>query len=224
MDSMTGDSDLDVLQRALSGEATELPALVDRWTPVIQARVVRVLRRYSKTADPRVAQEVEDLVQQVFVALLENGAAALRTWQPERGLSLDNWVGLIAEQQILALLRTRKRNPWTDEPALIEELDRPSAAPNPEHETLGRDDLDRLLDRMQERLSPLGWRLFGLLYLQGRGVAATAESSGLTTSAVYAWRSRLRRLACQLAGELRSETGEPPHSPVTEPRTRVVKP
>ena len=126
MDLVNRDSDLALLDRALSGDVAQLPGLVDRWTPVIQARIVRVLRRYSETADPRVAQEVEDLVQQVFVALFENGAAALRAWQPERGLSLDNWVGLIAEQQILVLLRTRKRNPWTDEPALVEELDRPA--------------------------------------------------------------------------------------------------
>lgn len=221
---MTGDSELDVLQQALSGDVATLPALVDRWTPVVQARVTRVLRRYSEIADPRVNQEMEDLVQQVFVALLENEAAALRAWQPERGLSLDNWVGLIAEQQTLALLRTRKRNPWTDEPALIEELDRPSTAPDPEHETLGRDDLDHLLDRMQEQLSPLGWHLFGLLYLEELGVAAAAERSGLTPSAVYAWRSRLRRLARKLAGEVRSENGESSHKPVRETRTRVVKP
>ena len=223
MDSVTGASDHQLLQQALSVGSEHLPALVDRWTPVIQARVVRVLRRRFARGDGRATQEIEDLVQQVFVSLFEKGAAALRAWRPERGLSLDNWVGLLAEQQVLALLRTQKRNPWRDELALVEELDGSSEEPDPEHEALGRDLLDRLLDRMQERLSPLGWHLFCLLYLEERSVEAAARSSGLTTTAIYAWRSRLRKVARELRAALKSENSSGPHRPEQENPTRVTK-
>lgn len=219
---MTADADIGALQQALSGNRDVLPMLVDRWVPVIQARVMRVLRRHAAVAPARAFQEVEELVQQVLYALFENRSAALRAWQPERGLSLDNWVGLIAEQQVLSLLRTRKRNPWTEEPVVITELERRSAAPNPERETLDRDELDRLLERLQERLSPLGWRLFCLLYLEDQDVGAAARTSGLTLAAVYAWRSRLRRLAREVRDGLLSKNEDSSHRPLDEPSSEVT--
>lgn len=215
---MTGDSDLAVLRRALSGRTAALPALVDRWTSIIQARVVRVLRRRGDI-DQRTQQEIEGFVQQVFVSLFENKGESLRAWQPERGLSLDNWVGLLAERQVLSLLRTRKRNPWTEQPVLVEELDRTSPAPDPETRALSRDALDRLLDRLQERLSPLGWRLFRLLYLEEKSVDDAAAGCDMSHAAIYAWRSRLRRLARELRDEL-SETAASMHRPIREPDRR----
>ncbi len=219
---MTDDSEVSNLQQALASGHDALPGLVSRWTPIIQARVVRVLRRRAKEAGDRAFQEVEEMVQQVFVTLFEKQGAALRAWHPERGLSLDNWVGLIAEQQVLALLRTRKRNPWTEEPTVTEELDQTSLEPSPERAALSRDVLDNLLDRMRERLSPLGWRLFCLLYLQDEDVAAAARSSGLTTTAVYGWRSRLRRLALELREVCLSETERFPHKTQQRSKTEVT--
>ncbi len=221
MGTMTEDLDLGGLQQALAQGHDAIPDLVDRWTPLIQARVVRVLRRRASRLGERAFQEVEELVQQIFVSLFENEAAALRAWQPERGLSLNNWIGLLAEQQVLALLRTRKRNPWTEEPTEIADLDSTSTEPNPEYETLHRDVLDRLLDRLQERVSPLGWQLFCLLFLEDRDVDDAANRSGLSTTAVYAWRSRLRRLARELRDVLLSEERGPTHTPLHDPVTKV---
>lgn len=210
---MIGETDVHVLEQALSGNPEVLPSLVDRWTPVIQARVVRVLKRGGYMNDSRTRQEIEEFVQQVFVSLLESHGKALRAWQPERGLSLDNWVGLLAERQVLSLVRTRKRNPWTEEPVVADELDRSSNQPGPEAETLSRDALGRLLNRLQIRLSPLGWRLFRLLYLEELSVAAAADQCGLSMAATYAWRSRLRRTALELHSDLMSKTTARPRKP-----------
>lgn len=211
--ALTTKSDAAFLQLALSGRPDYLPSLVERWTPVIQARVVRVLKRQGYAGSPRIQQEVEEFVQQVFVSLFESRGEALRAWRPERGLSLDNWVGLIAERQVLSLVRTRKRNPWTEEPVVVAELDSASEKPDPEDQALHRNLLSRLLDLLQERLSPLGWRLFQLLFLHELGVEETAQQTGLTTAAIYAWRSRLRQLARTLRGELLSESEAPPRKP-----------
>jgi RNA polymerase sigma-70 factor (ECF subfamily) len=67
--------------------------------------------------------------------------------------------------------------------------------------------LSLLLDRMRENLTPLGYRLFELLFEQEMSVPETMEASGLSADAVYAWRSRLRRVAQQLLVEL---SGKPP--------------
>jgi RNA polymerase sigma-70 factor, ECF subfamily len=59
-----------------------------------------------------------------------------------------------------------------------------------------------LLDRLREKLSPLGQRLFELLFVQEMSPEETMAATGLSADAVYAWRSRLRRLARKLLAEL----------------------
>jgi len=51
--------------------------------------------RNRSAAGRDVRQEVADLIQEVFMALFADDARVLRSWQPERGLSLDNFVGLV---------------------------------------------------------------------------------------------------------------------------------
>lgn len=195
------------LERALTGEAPLLAELVDHMTPVIQARVARSLFRRGRFCATSVRQEVEDLSQEVFVTLFANDAKVLRSWDPERGLSLANFVGFVAERQVASILRTGKRNPWREEPTLAEELDGLDTAPDPHDTTLSRQLLRRLLRRLEEQLSPLGRRLFDLIYLQEQSVNEVERRTGLGSDAVYAWRSRLRRLARRNLSELMSENG-----------------
>jgi len=197
-----------LIRRALDGDQTALTALVALLTPVIQARVARtLLARRSLLAGGRgVRQEVEDLSQDVFLALFDRDARVLRSWEPERGLSLPNFVGLVAERQVLSFLRSGRRNPWKEEPSFTDdELDAEAPESGPEEIVASREHLSLLLDRLRESLSPLGWRLFDLLFVQELSQAEVQAASGLSADAVYAWRSRLRRAAQRLVGEM-SET------------------
>src|SRR5262245_24016515 len=110
-----------MVQQAIAGDPRAVRVLVPAIRPVIHARVGRVLRRCQNVAQQRdVRQEVEDRVQDVFVALFKNGAHALRQWKPERS-SLLSFVGLIAERETYSALRSGRRNPWTLEEAKAEE-------------------------------------------------------------------------------------------------------
>jgi RNA polymerase sigma-70 factor (ECF subfamily) len=198
------------LRLALSGDEAALERLVAVLTPVIQARVARCLlrRRMGPAAGRSVRQEVEDLTQEVFLQLFADGGRVMRTWEPERGLSLVNFVGLVAERQAVSLLRSGRRNPWNDEPTLPEELDAPAAGGGPEQATASREELRLLLHRLTEELSPLGRHLFELLFLQELTLGEVVARTGLSDDAVYAWRSRLRRLARRLQAELSESGGE----------------
>jgi RNA polymerase sigma-70 factor (ECF subfamily) len=197
-------------RRALDGDQTALTALVAVLTPVVQARVTRtLLARRSLLAGGRssVRQEVEDLSQEVFLALFARDGHVLRSWQPERGLSLPNFVGLVAERQVLSFLRSGRRNPWKEEPSFTgEEIDTEAPDSGPEEVAAGREHLTLLLDRLRESLSPQGWQLFDLLFVQELSQAEVQTASGLSADAVYAWRSRLRRVARRLLDEM-SGTG-----------------
>ncbi len=92
-------------------------------TPVIQARVARVVMRLARHLDRGVQrEEVADLTQDVFLHLLDNDARTLRAWDPARGMSLRNFVGLVAGRHAAAQLTRRKKNLWNEEATADEDL------------------------------------------------------------------------------------------------------
>jgi RNA polymerase sigma-70 factor (ECF subfamily) len=203
-----------LVERALAKDREALRSLVDVLTPVIQARVARALLRRAASASGRnIRQEVEDLTQEVFVALFAEGGRALRAWEPGRGLSLENFVGFVAERQVAAILRTTRRSPWTEDPTLMEDLDRPAEDASAELRVLSQQMLNALLDRLREELSPLGLSLFEQLFVQQRSVAEVCEQMGMSRDAVYAWQSRLGKLSRRLGAELSSDSQAAPQIP-----------
>jgi RNA polymerase sigma factor (sigma-70 family) len=202
---MTPEEIASLIRRALDGDQTALTSLVAMLTPVIQARVTRtLLARRSLLAGGRdLRQEVEDQCQDVFLALFDRDGHVLRSWQPERGLSLPNFVGLVAERQVLSFLRSGRRNPRKEEPSLTEdEHDAEDPESGPEEIAASREYRELLLDRLHEELSPLGWHLFDLLFVQELSQAEVQAATGLSAAAVYAWRSRLRRVVRAIIDEM----------------------
>lgn len=204
----------ELVERALAQERDALRSLVDVLTPVIQARVARALLRRAASASGRnIRQEVEDLTQEVFVSLFAERGKALRAWEPQRGLSLINFVGFLAERQVASILRTTRRSPWTEDPTLLEELDGPAVDASAELRVASQQMLEALLDRLREELSPLGLSLFEQLFIQQRSVAEVCEQSGMSRDAVYAWQSRLGKLSRRLGAELSSDFQGSPQIP-----------
>jgi RNA polymerase sigma-70 factor (ECF subfamily) len=193
------ESDLPPLEtrQALAGDAVAVHRLVEKLTPVIQARVARtlLLRRVGGSSGRDVRQEIDDVAQEIFLLLFSDGGRLLRTWQPERGLSLANFVGLVAERQTVSILRNGKRSPWKEDPTLLEDLDRETEHGRPEVDAASRETLRLLLGHLREELSPLGRHLFNLLFLREMSLTEVTASTGLSADAVYAWRSRLRKQA-----------------------------
>jgi len=209
------EAELALVQQALGGDAGAVRALVDRLSPVIQARVARSLfRRAPLAAGRNVRQEVEDFTQEVMVSLFAEGGRALRSWDPGRGLSLHNFVGFLAERQIASILRTAKRSPWTEDPTLHDDLEGPLGSDESLAAAVESRQLwEVVLDRLTERLSPLGAALFEAVWLNERSVPEAAAQFSMSRDAVYAWQSRLGKVLRQVATEVMSETGGPAHKP-----------
>lgn len=188
-----------LVRQALAGDPRAVRRLIDALTPVVQTRVARTLLRSSRAARRDVRQEVMDLVQQVFIALFENDARALRQWDPARGRSLTSFVSLVTEREVLSVLRSAARNPWTEEPAELEDGPHEDEAPSPEREVASKEALAALLAEVRDRMSERGVHLFHLLYLEGRSAEDVADAAGMTREAVYAWQTRLRRILRDLA-------------------------
>jgi RNA polymerase sigma-70 factor (ECF subfamily) len=194
------------LQAAIAGQSAALARLVEELTPVIQARVAHALLRWGRSGRS-IRPEVEDLTQEVFCALFAEEGKLLRSWDPSRGLSLKNFVGLIAYRQALSVLRSRKRSGWAEVPAKDELFESEAARAGGreadiEQALVTKDVLQRLYAAMSEQLSPLGRQLFELLFVEERSVNEVCGVMDMTPDAVYAWRSRLPRLARSLLGQI----------------------
>jgi RNA polymerase sigma-70 factor (ECF subfamily) len=208
------DLDPDVLEAALAGDRRALRAFVAAMSPIIEARVVRGLARRSvERAGRDLRQEVEDLAQEVFAALFAHDGHVLRSWDAKKGLSLSNFVGLVAERQVASAMRSGKRNPWRDRPEELDELERaadtvPDAAPQVE----SRQELEVLLDRLRASLSPRGLVLFHRLYVEEEPIEKVAADLEMTRDAVYMWRSRVQKLLAKIALDPDGSARTPPES------------
>jgi RNA polymerase sigma-70 factor, ECF subfamily len=202
----------DDVQRALGGDRGALRVFVDALTPTIQARVARTLLRRRPHGPARdIRQEVEDLCQQVFVSLFANEAKALRAWDPERGLPLNAFVGLLAEREVNSVLRSQRRNPWTDDPTDDQQFDTMTHDDmGPEQSAASREMLRALLGRLRESLSDRGMQIFLWLFVDGRSVDDVCAMADMNADAVYAWRSRLGKQVRALAAEMMSDSGAQP--------------
>lgn len=200
---------VEALPRALDGDSAAVRRLVEALMPIVQARVARgLLRRQSRARGRDVRQEVEDIAQEVFVALFEQGARSLRAWRPDGGLSLVNFVGLIAEREVASIMRSGRRSPWSEDPTMADSLDRLGGEHDgPEPEVASRQMLGALLDAMRARLSAKGLQLFRLLFIEERDVHDVGRQMGMSEDALYAWRSRLGRLVRETARDVLGEPG-----------------
>ena len=203
-----------VLARALLREPAAVRSLIDAVSPVIQARVARAVLRQRSTRSqgrsPR--EEVKDLTQEVFLALFDDDSKALRAWRPDGGLSLPNFVGLIAEHQVASVFRSGRRRPWSDALLFDEDLDASpggvgggAGAGGTDHRIASRELYTQLLARLRAELTPRGLELFHALIVQEKTVDDVCAATSMSTDAVYAWRSRLMKLVRRLGAELDSD-------------------
>jgi RNA polymerase sigma-70 factor (ECF subfamily) len=193
------------LRLALERDEGARRALIRLLAPVIHVRVARVVERHRRVqADLRQRrQQIEDFTQEVFVTLFRDDARALRAWVPERGLSLLGYVGMIAEHTTMGLLRSGRRNPWRDELFVDgEEQASLDTTPPPDAVLHSRDLLLTVVARMRAELTPKGLELFDRLIVNEEPVEAVCAATGLNRDAVYAWRSRLGKLARKIASEV----------------------
>lgn len=218
---MSGDLDeRALLDQALSGDAAATRRLVGVLMPVVQARVARTLVRRRAGSGRDVRQEVEDLAQEVFAALFAEGGKVLRAWDASRGLSLASFCGLVAEREAASILRSGRRSPWTEEATELDELEKSLVeVADVEVRVSSKEQLERLVDRLREALSSRGLELFHRLIVEEESVESVCASTGMTSDAVYAWKSRIakviRKLAADLAASEPRVPGQPPRAAAT---------
>src|SRR5690349_14135258 len=173
---MTDDERL--VERALGGNRKALEELVKLLTPVIQARAARVVWKYRGATEP-LRQDVHDATQDVFAKLFAENGKILRDWDPGRGLSLRNFVGLVAIRQVLS--KRRANGATMEATESIDTAVLPMVPPGlPESRLCDVDLVVKLLERFRGALSALGFEIFERLYLREQTTEQIEQDLGLS--------------------------------------------
>lgn len=185
----------ELVGRALEGDPDAQRQLVTALTPEIHWSVAKMLRRWrvGAAAGRDLRQEVEDMVQEVFLELLEDDGKALRRWDPER-LPLTGYVAYIARIRTAEVLRSR-RSPWREEPEPTAELDRQAPGEDPERQASWRDELRQIYLCLTRGFTVDDSQIFELLLVRDVAPQEAAEKTGKSVAAIYQWRSRLYKKA-----------------------------
>jgi RNA polymerase sigma-70 factor (ECF subfamily) len=190
----------ELVRRALDGDRAAMAEFSRLVGPIIHVRVARHLCLHAGGRAGRT--DCEDLIQEVFLRLLAHRGRALRAWDPERGLDLVGFVGLIAQREVVNVLKSGRRRPWSNADELPPEDLIRDGRPTSEDETVRKDLVRHLLARLHDWLTPRGRELFQQVYLDEEPLEAVAERFGMKRSALYAWRNRVQNKAKAIFEEL----------------------
>lgn len=179
-----------LIERALAGEPEAVEVLVKRLMQVIHARVRRqCLRARQGTED------LDDLVQEIWLKLLADGGARLSAFDPARSASLEGYVGVIAEHEASNLLRLRTAKKRGGHLTAIQGDDLPAQSPGPEESVEAGELAARLGEHLEQALPPRGLLIFRYAFTDQREPDEVAKMLGVTVQVVYNWQHKIRAAA-----------------------------
>jgi RNA polymerase sigma-70 factor (ECF subfamily) len=186
----TESSDIDLVQRLLRGDTGARNAMLERLQPTVRQRVSRVLVRQGSVS----AYDANDLLQDVMILLLEKQERILGLWDPERGLSLDSFVGLVAQRTATTILRSGRKAGWAEHPTEGSALPVAIDLETPEHHIAQREELALIFARVRARLSARGVVLMEALLESPEAIELVRKRLQMSSAAVHSFRNRLRVL------------------------------
>lgn len=188
--------DLEVT-RFIRGDRSAARSMLRRLTPVIQARVRSTLRRRSSSLSP------DDVVQEVWLSLMQDDKRLLRRYDPSRGSSLEGYVGGIADRvagDAVRRSRAGKRDVARTVSGLpIQVEDRAAPIDRP---VLDRDLIERLFAHLEESLPRKGRLVLRCIFGDGLSTSETASALGVSQQVVHNWKFRIRKDARAFLAEV----------------------
>lgn len=172
--------------------------------PVVRARVSRCcLGRRS---------EVDDLAQEVWLALLADGGGKLRAYDPDRGATLEGFVGVVAEREARQRLRmgmAKKRGGGAAHVSVTpgETATTPALAdhrPNPEEQLTSQDLAERLGAYLEAKLPLRGQLVLRYVFTDGVSPPDAARAIGVNVQVIYNWQHKIRALSREFLTEARA--------------------
>lgn len=176
---MTHSDDLELLEAVLRGEEKAGDRFAERFASVIRSSAAAALRRYTGAASE---SALDDVMQDVFLKLWEDGNRRLRAFDPGRA-SLATYLGVVAYRRAAGWLREKGGEKQAGD--AVESLS--TLAPSDEEAV----EVD--LKGAAAGLPPRERAVFLLRFEQGLSYKQIADLSGMTSGAVGAFIARARK-------------------------------
>lgn len=179
--------ELQLLSAVLEGDTTASTSFFYRYNPTIEMCVRRILKR-SKFSFSE--EDIRDLVNDIWVSLLEHDMRPLRRFEPQREIQLKTWISLLARNKTIDRLRS-----LPEELFYTEDVDRakdlPSPRPLPTDELEGREYSNMVRDAMQ-KLTPEDRSFFLAWYTDNCDPIELAHQFGISIGTVYSRRFKIQ--------------------------------
>lgn len=190
------DTTLQLIRFAQQGRADAVRVLIERLMPVIQARVHRRLLRARGGMLGNYGRD--DLVQEIWLILVKDGARQLAAYDPSRGLSLEGYVGMIAERELGNVyareLETDKRRAQQNALGTEAIEDVASRGSSPHEEVEGLQVREQLTAYLGAHLPAKGQLVCRYLYGDHLEPDRIAEVMGVSRQVVYNWQHKIKQL------------------------------
>lgn len=194
--------DATLVDRALRGDAPSRADLAARLLPRVRARVAWTLARHRGGRAPQ--GEIDDYAHEVWVALLNDGGRHLRSFDPDRGGSLEGYVSAVTRREVENRLRAeggQRRGGGRDHVALEDEGPTVGVTPGHEEAIMASDLADELHRAIDRELPERGRLVFRYVFADGRDADDVARLLGVDRQVVYNWVFRCRTLAARVLAE-----------------------
>jgi len=182
-----------LIRKALGGRKGALRILVRRLLPVIRARARDYLNRRGGSLGPH---EVDDLMQDVWLALVADDGRLLRAYDASRGKTLEGYVGLIARREFWKRAQQQQAEKRgggqadvaLEDPAVVE-----GRATDPELRACTAELVEHLEVHLLSVLPERGQLVMRCLYTDGMEPKETSTALGVSVQVVYNWQHRIRK-------------------------------
>lgn len=194
----------DLVRRCAEGERAAWEAFVDGYGTLIHALARRMLSRFTRRAADT---DVDEIVAEVFLALLRRDRILLHRYNPEYRLS--TYLGVIARTEVLRFLRRGRRRPGDLEEA--ERIEDKGTNRGPAG-TLEAQERQEAIGTLRQALQQLGERdrlLLTLRYLDGLDYRAIGAALDVNPESVGQFLHRAKRRLAKLVPHLEAFLGAP---------------
>ncbi|WP_168204131.1 RNA polymerase sigma factor [Aliikangiella coralliicola] len=200
---------LDIVSQAISGNRHAIRRLIRLLTPVIQSSVAHILTRTrSDSSSCDIHAEVADYCQDIFMLLFKNDSKILRSWDPDKGMSLNSFISLITKRRVISALRQEKLTHRLDDKTIEQKIECHRNVPDIETQFIERQLLLNIISSLKKDISELGYDLFIQLFLFERTPEEISAKTGVSKNSIYVWKNRLRKKAKDILQKLELEEAQ----------------
>ena len=190
------EEEIALLHALLNGKRDRWTEFTRRYERLITSCVLRTLRRYDAVFS---RDDLEDLVSDVWLALLRDDMKKLRAYCPEKGFRLASWIALIATNTTIDRLRARQSDDTHIEDMTT--IDIASQSAEPDEDMLGHERA-QLAQAALEELSPEERSFVWQCFHDERAPEEIAREQGVAVNTIYSRKFKIREKLAKIVRRL----------------------